>query len=82
MLDPEQVEQTYDKISSGLEERWDGEWKNLCIGRDVLRAFHKDRLKDSLGYDVFRNKVARKIREMNRVPQSVRKVMNSVTAGL
>ena len=82
ILDPEQVEQTYEKISSGLEQRWDEEWKDLCIGRDVLRAFHQNRLGNSLGYDVFRNKVARKIRELNRIPQDVQNVMNSVTQGL
>lgn len=81
-LGSEQVEQTYEKVRSGVEKRWDGEWKALCVGRDVLHAFHKSRLKDSLGYDVFRNKVARKIREMNRVPQSAQQVMNSVTGGL
>jgi hypothetical protein len=82
LLDNGEVERTYTKVSTALEERWETEWKGLCIGRDVLEAFHRNNVRKYLGHEVFRNRVARKMRELNRVPQAIEHVINSVTAGL
>ena len=82
LLNPEQVEKTHNEISKDIETRWEKEWKKLCVGRDVLKAFHRDRVKSYLGYEVFRNRVARKLRESGRIPEMVEEVMNSVTSGL
>lgn len=82
LLDSEQVEKIYNEVSNDLEKRWEKEWKSICVGRDVFTIFHRDRVRSYLGYELFRNRVARKVRELNRVPTPVREIMNSVTSGL
>lgn len=82
LLGNEQVERLYTEVSTELENRWESNWKDLCVGREVLDAFHKAYVRQYLGYEVFRNRVARKIRELNRVPQAIEEVINNVTAGL
>jgi hypothetical protein len=81
LLEPVAVKRHYVEVSSDIEAQWDVGWQCLCIGRDVLERFHEDFV-EGLDYQVFRNKVARKIRELGRVPKPIEKVMSAVTANL
>jgi len=81
-LNTKSVEQLYADVQAELDQGWDIEWKAICIGRDVLHAYHQQYVKRYYSYEVFRNRVARKIRELNRVPKAISEVMESVTLGL
>jgi hypothetical protein len=76
------VDSIYGRVSAELDKKWDTKWKELCIGRDVLEAYHNSYVEDFLGYSVFRNRVARKIQEMKCVPEAIKKVRSAVTADL
>lgn len=76
------IEQLYATEKERLENRWDTDWKHLCIGRDILRAYWDQYVKPHYGYVHFRNNIARKIRELNRVPARITEVMSQVTDGL
>lgn len=65
-----------------LDTAWSDSWKQLCIGRDVLFALHRQYLTKFYGYEVFRNKVARKIRDQGTVPSKVIEVMTLVCIDL
>ncbi len=82
LLDPIAVEGLYAEVDRWLAGHWNSEWKHLCVGRDVLRSYHKRYVAHYYGYEVFRNKVARKMRELDRVPEAMTRVMGSVIAGL
>ena len=81
LFEADAVKRLYLEVSSEIEAQWDADWKKLCVGRDVLTRFHKDHVK-GLDYEVFRNKVARKIWDLGRVPKPIEKVMTTVTADL
>jgi len=82
ILGPAAVEQMYTQERAVLDPDWEEGWRRLCIGRDVLKDYHGEVVRGYLGYEVFRNRVARKIRDMSRVPSLITQVMSSVTAGL
>lgn len=81
-LEVTMVEQLYNEVNAELIAKWDAEWKALCIGRDVLKEYHANHLGKYIGYEVFRNKIARTIREMDRVPRAILDLMKSMTEGL
>ena len=81
LLEPTAAKKLYADVRSDIDDRWDADWKKLCVGRDVFEQFHKDHV-SGLGYEVFRNKTARKIRELERVPEPITNVMDTLTAGL
>ncbi len=76
------VEQLYTKVEAELDQRWDTEWKAMCIGRDILQAYHRRYVKKYYSYEVFRNRVVRKIRDLKRVPEAIKEVMQSITLDL
>ncbi len=82
LLSETEIEQLFATEKRDLEDRWDTEWKDLCVGRDILKAYWKQHVKRYYRYEIFRNKIARKIRELNRIPARITEVMNHVTAGL
>ncbi len=82
IFDRSAVEDLYTGIEADLVSRWDAEWKSLCVGRDVLLMYHERYVKHYLGYEVFRNRIARKIRELGRVPVDITNVITAVTADL
>lgn len=81
-LDPPQIQTLLDETEAELNEHWEENWKGLCIGREVLMAYHRKHVHHYLGYEVFRNRVARKIRTMHRVHEDIIRVMAEVTHGL
>ena len=81
-LNTKSVEQLYVDVQTKLDQRWDTEWRAMCIGRDVLQAYHQRYVKQYYSYGVFRNRVARKIRELKRVPKALSELMESVTLDL
>ena len=81
-LNTKSVEQLYVDVQTKLDQRWDTEWRAMCIGRDVLQAYHQRYVKQYYSYGVFRNRAARKIRELKRVPKAISEVMESVTLDL
>lgn len=82
LLDPRRVEDLYADTDAELAARWPAEWKSLCVGREVLRAYHNRFVRQYLGYVPFRNRVGRKVRDLGRVPEEIRRVMAHVTADL
>jgi hypothetical protein len=82
LLNSQAVTTAYTTVVSDLDAKWETEWKNLCIGRDVLQAYHAAHVAPHLGYDSFRNKIARKICELGRVPTAITTVMVNVLDGL
>jgi predicted ATPase len=81
LLEPDAVKKLFIEVGSEIDARWDDEWQKLCVGRDVLERFHRDHV-HGLDFEVFRNKVARKIRKLERVPEPIKKVMSTLTADL
>jgi predicted ATPase len=81
LLEPDAAERLYADVSSDIDSRWDTDWQSLSVGRDVLEQFHRDHV-SGLEYEVFRNKTARKFRELGRVPEPIKEVMDSLTADL
>jgi hypothetical protein len=81
LLDPAAVDRLYEETKLDLETRTDSEWEKLCIGREVLQRFHRNHV-EGLDYEVFRNKVARKMRDLGRIPEPITAVMSAVTADL
>jgi hypothetical protein len=82
LLDPSAIEPVYVEERIALEQEWNENWRALCIGRDVLKAYHAEQVGKLTAYEVFRNRVAREIRNLNRVPEAITRVMAAVTAGL
>ena len=79
LLEPDAVKKLFADVTSNIYARWDTDWKKLCVGRDVLEQFHKDHV-SGLTYEVFRNKIARKVRELEQVPEPITRVMDTLTA--
>jgi predicted ATPase len=80
-LDQSELERILATEEAELDRCWNTDWKSLCVGRTVLQAYQQQTA-PKFGYIVFRNAVARKLRESNRVPQPILKVMAAVTADL
>ncbi len=81
-LNQENLERLYSEEVDDLTSRWRAEWKKLCIGRDVLRAYHTRHVHPHLGYERFRNEVARKLHELGRVPDPILNLIDSVTSDI
>lgn len=82
MLEPQAVAMLYEEVCADLEARWDTEWPALCIGRDVLTVYHREHVREYFGYELFRNRVARKMRELDRVPPAIANVLAAIAASL
>ncbi len=82
LLNSDSVTTAYKTVTSNLDAEWETKWRNLCIGRDVLQAYHAAHVAPHLGYDSFRNKVVRKICELGRAPIAITTVMTNVLDGL
>lgn len=81
LLNPDAVGELYAEVSSDIDARWDSDWQELCVGRDVLVRFHQNHVTGP-DYEMFCKKVARKIRELERVPERIENVMAALTADL
>ncbi len=80
LLDPDKVRRLYDEAAEELNSRWDAEWKSLCVGRRVLKVYHNQHVHPHLSYEQFSHEVARKIRELDRIPGRIREVIAAVTS--
>lgn len=78
-LEDGRLEEEFNELSRQVDAVWAEGWQSLCVGRRVLKEFHRQVLQGQLGYEMFRNRVARKIHTLNRVPVRVSEVLEAVS---
>ena len=79
LLELQAVDELYNRVADAICSRWGEEWRALCIGRSVLQDFHFAIVRPHLGYEVFRNRIARTMREMGLTPLCIQQVIDAVS---
>lgn len=83
LLQEESLRQLIAAETTSIKQVWDDQWKQLCIGRDVLKDYYGQHVtRRYIGYEVFRNRIAIKLRESNRIPEELESIIKAVAAGL